>query len=181
MLDEETGAEPRVLAASIADPYLLLIRDDSSVWLGQIDSSCELEEMERTDEKLLSNKWVSGCLYADAEGYFTPGRKADDAAVILAFLVNAAGALYVSSLAPLRSIVLTLSKIYALPDLSKPIYVAEGLAYLPPVLSTDLGMRRGTPKESLSEILVADVGDTTFKSPYLIVSAFEELENASRY
>ena len=98
MLDEETGAEPRVLAASIADPYLLLIRDDSSVWLGQIDSSCELEEMERADERLLSNKWVSGCLYADAEGYFTPGRKADDPAVILAFLVNAAGALYVSSL-----------------------------------------------------------------------------------
>lgn len=33
-----------------------------------------------------------------------------------------------------------------------------------------MGTRRGTPKESLSEILVADVGDTTYKSPYLIVS-----------
>ncbi|MBE3041233.1 hypothetical protein IMZ48_01325 [Candidatus Bathyarchaeota archaeon] len=98
MLDEETGAEPRVLTASIADPYLLLIRDDSSVWLGQIDSNCELEEMERGDEKLLSNKWVSGCLYTDSEGHFTPGRKAGDAAVILAFLVNSAGALYVSIL-----------------------------------------------------------------------------------
>lgn len=108
MLDEETGAEPRVLSASIADPYLLLIRDDSSAWFGQIDSSCELEDMERTDEKLLSNKWVSGCLYADAEGYFTPGRKAGDAAVILAFLINAAGALYVSNLALGSDIVLTL-------------------------------------------------------------------------
>lgn len=96
MLDEETGAEPRVLTASIADPYLLLIRDDSSVWLGQIDNNCELEEMERGDEKLLSNRWLSGCLYADTEGYFAPGRKARDSAVILAFLVNAAGALYVS-------------------------------------------------------------------------------------
>lgn len=99
MLDEETGAEPRVLTASIADPYLLLIRDDSSAWLGQIDSNCELEEMERADEKLLSNKWVSGCLYADSEGYFAPSGETSDSAVILAFLINAAGALYVSCFA----------------------------------------------------------------------------------
>lgn len=58
--------------------------------------------MERGDEKLLSNKWVSGCLYADPEGHFLPGRKAGDSAVILAFLVNAAGALYVSCVVLLR-------------------------------------------------------------------------------
>lgn len=48
--------------------------------------------------------------------------------------------------------------------------MAEGLAYLPPTLSTGLTTRRGTPKESISEILVADIGDTTDKSPHLIVS-----------
>ncbi|SPO02260.1 related to pre-mRNA 3`-end processing factor CF II [Cephalotrichum gorgonifer] len=153
MLDEETGTEPRVVKASIADPYLLLIRDDSSVWLGQIDSNMELEEMERGDEKLLSNKWSSGCLFADRDNHFTLSKKTGESPVILAFLVNTVGALY----------------IYELSDLSKPIYVAEGLAYLPPALSPDLTARRGTPKESITEILVADLGDTTYKSPYLIV------------
>lgn len=105
MLDEETGAEPRVLTASIADPYLLLIRDDSSAWFGQIDSNCELEEMERGDEKLLSNKWVSGCLYADSEGHFAPDRKAaGNSTAILALLVNTAGALYVSCVALSRGV-----------------------------------------------------------------------------
>lgn len=108
MLDEETGAEPRVLTASIGDPYLLLIRDDSSVWFGQIDSNCELEEMDRNDEKLHSNKWVSGCLYTDSEGHFTTSQKAADSAVILAFLVSAAGALYVSILDLCSVLLLTL-------------------------------------------------------------------------
>ena len=128
--------------------------------------------MERGDEQLVSNKWVSGCLYADSEGNFAPATKARDSAVILAFLVSAAGVLYVSCAVFLsRAPLLTLrSKVYELPNLDKPIYVAEGLAYLPPTLSTDLITRRGTPKESISEILVADVGDTTDKSPHLVVS-----------
>lgn len=64
---------------------------------------------------------------------------------------------------------------YSLPDLSKPIFVAEGLAYLPTFLSSDFSIRRGTPKESLTEVLVTDLGDTTQKSPYLIVGLLTPL------
>jgi cleavage and polyadenylation specificity factor subunit 1 len=97
MLDEETGAEPRVLSASIADPYILLIRDDSSVWFGSIDKNCDLEEMDYDDEKLLSKTWTSGCLYADKDNHFVHGERVGrDGTAILAFLMNAAGTLYVS-------------------------------------------------------------------------------------
>lgn len=61
-------------------------------------------------------------------------------------------------------------QVYALPDLSKAVYVAEGLCFAPPVLSADYVARRSAARETLTEILVADLGDTVFKSPYLIVS-----------
>jgi cleavage and polyadenylation specificity factor subunit 1 len=64
---------------------------------------------------------------------------------------------------------LTGRQIYRLPELSKPVYVAEGLSYIPPGLSADYATRKGTAKEVLTEILVADLGDTTHKSPHLIV------------
>jgi cleavage and polyadenylation specificity factor subunit 1 len=95
MLDDETGAEPRVVRASIVDPYLLIIRDDSSVWMAQIDSNGEVEEMDRSDEKLTSSKWLSGCLYADTDNHFNRG-SSPEKPIVLAFLVNAAGTLYVS-------------------------------------------------------------------------------------
>ncbi|KAI5459174.1 CPSF A subunit region-domain-containing protein [Mariannaea sp. PMI_226] len=156
MLDEETGAEPRVVSSSIADPYLLLIRDDSSVFIAQIDGDNELEEVEKTDNVLLTTKWQAGCLYTDTNGTFQAnssikGNKFEPK--IMMFLLSTAGALH----------------IYALPDLSKPVYVAEGLSYIPPSLSSGYTPRRGMVRETLREIMVADLGDSISQSPYLIL------------
>lgn len=106
MLDEESGAEPRVLSASIADPYLLLIRDDGSAFVAQIDSNNELEEAERTDAVLTSTKWVSGCLYTDTTGVFqeSQGDKGTEAEKIMMFLLSSSGALYVSYLLPMETV-----------------------------------------------------------------------------
>lgn len=62
---------------------------------------------------------------------------------------------------------------YALPDLRTPIFVAEGLCFVPPTLSPDYAARRAATRETLVEILVADLGDATSRSPYLIVSSLE--------
>jgi len=102
MLDEETGFDPRVISASIADPYLLLIRDDSSAYVAQMDKNNELEEIEREDKALATAKWLSGCLYHDDSGLFAERadkeQKTGDA--IIMFLLSAAGALYVSEPPP---------------------------------------------------------------------------------
>lgn len=100
MLDEETGAEPRVLSASIADPYLLLIRDDSSVFVAQIDSSNELEEVEKTEGLITTTKWTSGCLYTDTKGVFQQAEGDKGIQVgekVMMFLLSSSGALYVST------------------------------------------------------------------------------------
>ncbi|PHH63058.1 hypothetical protein CDD81_6303 [Ophiocordyceps australis] len=156
MLDEETGAEPRVTSASIVDPYLLLIRDDGTVFVAQIDGNNELDEMDKTDSPLQTSKWTAGCLYSDALCTFRPdvGDKGVEIGdKVLMFLLNSAGALH----------------IYELPDVAKPVFVAECLTSIPPVLSADYAARRGASRESVSEILVADIGDTVSQAPYLIV------------
>ncbi|KAI1165692.1 CPSF A subunit region-domain-containing protein [Nemania serpens] len=155
MLDEETGAEPRIEYASIADPFILLIRDDASIFIAKMDNNQELEELEKDDTSLTSKKWITGCLYEDQYGVFlrTPGDKGTKFGEnIVMFLLSKTGALYV----------------YALSDLTTPLYIAEGLSYLPPILSADYAARRGTSRETLKEILIADLGDNTYSYPYLV-------------
>ena len=97
MQDEETGADPHVNSASIADPYLLLVRDDSSVYIAQIDNY-ELEEVVKQDKTLSSTKWLTGCLYVDTTGIFaeeTPNKGLKPNESILMFLLSASGALHV--------------------------------------------------------------------------------------
>lgn len=97
MQDEETGAEPRVLSASICDPYLLLIRDDASAFVAYMNSYHELEEVEKEESPLASTKWVSGCLYSDTTALFGKGQGGDkNPGDIYMFLLSAAGALHVS-------------------------------------------------------------------------------------
>ncbi|KAK4229706.1 protein cft1 [Podospora fimiseda] len=156
MLDEETGAEPRAISASIADPYLFIIRDDSSAFIAEINEDNELEELEKTDKILASTKWLTGCLYTDTNGVFAEqlaDKKTQPTKNILLFLLSASGALF----------------IYRVPDLSKPAYVAEGLSYIPPLLSADYAARKGSAKDTLTELLVADLGDVANRSPHLIL------------
>jgi hypothetical protein len=102
MYDDDTGAEPKIVSASFADPYLLLFRDDSSIFVAQCDDNNELEEIEREDDALLATKWLTGCLYDDTTGAFAPvqsdkGYKARES--VMMFLLSAGGALHVSSVA----------------------------------------------------------------------------------
>ena len=62
MLDEATDTELKVLSVSFSDPYLLILRDDSSVTILEANSAGELEEIE-PGEGILANHWLSGCVY----------------------------------------------------------------------------------------------------------------------
>ena len=100
MLDEETGAEPKIIKASLADPFLLLIRDDASMFVAQCDDDNDLEEIERDDDILLTTKWLTGCLYRDTAGSFNSllhTTISSDSEPVYMFLLNAEGTLYVSS------------------------------------------------------------------------------------
>ncbi|KAK0391689.1 hypothetical protein NLU13_1188 [Sarocladium strictum] len=154
MLDEETGAEPRVLSASIADLHLLLLREDHSILLAAMDSSnLELEEVEKADSVLSSTKWTAGCLYTDVKGTFRQGDGPEKSiSSVFLFLLSSTGALHV----------------YDVADLSKPVFVTEGLTVSPPILPPEFTLRRGMARDTFKEILVADIGDRISQKPYLI-------------
>lgn len=87
MEDEETGAELRVIHASFADPYLLVLRDDSSVKILKASGSGDLEDVEAAG--LSSTKWLSASLF-----------KSSTCDGVFAFLSTPEGGLHVCLIVP---------------------------------------------------------------------------------
>lgn len=85
MLDENTDEELKVVAVSFCDPYLLILRDDSSATIFEINDAGELEELDRGDG-ILASEWLSGCLYCPT----------GNDAKTMAFLMTSQGSLRVS-------------------------------------------------------------------------------------
>lgn len=59
------------VSASFIDPYLVILRDDSSVLLLQADSSGDLDEVSLPQE-ISTSKWRCSCLYHDKSQSFSP-------------------------------------------------------------------------------------------------------------
>lgn len=99
MTDDATGAEPKVVFADFSDPYVLLIRDDSSVMVLRADESGDLDEVEQ-GEAVREDKWVSGSLYEDSNDVLrleTEDDSEDEAGNVLMFLLSGGGGLQVGS------------------------------------------------------------------------------------
>ncbi|KAK6436291.1 mRNA cleavage and polyadenylation factor subunit [Oleoguttula sp. CCFEE 5521] len=148
MLDEATDAELTIVATSFCDPYLLVLRDDSSVQVLQADKNGDIEPIEAVDSEINTHKWLSGCLY---NGKLTEGEPA-------AFLLRDDGSLHA----------------YSLPDL-KLVYAALNTPHLPPVLYGDASKRRLGAKATLTEVVVADLGPTDHAEPYLVLRSASDM------
>ena len=74
--DEDTSDERTAVSASFADPYLAIIRDDSSLLLLQADVSGDIDEVD-VSEDIAAHKWLSCCLYRDRTGIFSTGPHAE--------------------------------------------------------------------------------------------------------
>lgn len=144
--DGET--ELKIVHTSFCDPYVLVLRDDSSVQILKADEKGEVEPVE-LDDSIKASKWTSGCLHS----------KQSTGNVTCAYLLGEDGSL----------------NAFAAPDFTQ-VYKAPALCHLPPVLSQDASQRRFGGKETLTELMVADVGPTNSDSPLLILrSAMDEL------
>jgi cleavage and polyadenylation specificity factor subunit 1 len=67
--DDETNEERVAVGASIADPYLAIIRDDSSLLLLQVDESGDLDEVTVPDDAA-ARRWLSASIYFDKNDFF---------------------------------------------------------------------------------------------------------------
>ncbi|KAK7541054.1 CPSF A subunit region-domain-containing protein [Phyllosticta citribraziliensis] len=141
-MEDENDQELRIISTSFCDPYILIHREDSSVIILQADSNGEMEEIDRGDA-VLSTKWLSGCIHKSASTGDKP----------LVYLLSAEGGLHV----------------FDPSDFSDPVHVVTSLCFLPSYLTADYTPRRSSAKATLTEILMAELGDNVFKSSYLIV------------
>ncbi|KAJ5092215.1 hypothetical protein NUU61_007085 [Penicillium alfredii] len=133
--DEDTSDERAAVSVSFADPYLVILRDDSSLLLLQADASGDLDEVSLPEE-ISTSKWHSACLYHDTMQAFT-------------------------------SSTTTGGEIFRLSDL-KLVTVIEGIDCLQPVLSSE-PPRRASTRETLTEVVVANLGERFSTWPYLII------------
>lgn len=148
MMNEETDAELQIVHVDFYDPYVLVIRDDGSVQVLRVDGSGDVEPLE-AEGAIKERRWHSGCLYS---GDICDGNT-------VAYLLGEEGGLHV----------------FSLPDLEAS-YVVIGLSNLPAVLSPSAPQRRTGAKETLVEMLFADLGSTEAYQPYLILrSAMDDL------
>lgn len=97
--DEDTSDERMALSASLADPYIAILRDDSTLLLLQADDSGDLDELDMSD--ILGNeKWLSCCLYWDTTHIFSPRGHASQQSTdcgLLLFLLSTDCRLFVST------------------------------------------------------------------------------------
>ncbi|KAG7005916.1 protein CFT1 [Physcia stellaris] len=156
LMDDVSESAPKVVNSSFVEPFILLTMDDCTIHIASLDESGDLELLEQ-GERLLSGKWLSGSLYDDTNDIFRlqydDADDEEEAGNVLMFLLSNAGGLHV----------------YRLPNLRKPVYVAEGLSFVPPFLSREFTVRRSTAREALTELIVTDLGDSTHKAPYLLL------------
>ena len=97
LTDEDSDAGPNVISASFADPYVLLIRDDSSAVVLTADESGDLDDVSQS-EAFRAGKWLSGSLYEDSNDVLRleyPEESEDEASNVLMFLLNVKGGLQV--------------------------------------------------------------------------------------
>ncbi|KAF3407384.1 hypothetical protein DPV78_000099 [Talaromyces pinophilus] len=146
--DEDEGDERIAVSASFADPYLLIIRDDSSVLLLHSDESGDLDELTKP-ETVSSQSWLCGCVYTDKHGVFEEGSTTETTYM---FLLNRECKLFV----------------FRLPTM-EVVSVTEGVDYVSSILSPDPPTRRLNSRETIAELLVADLGELPTVSPYLII------------
>ncbi|KAF2719951.1 hypothetical protein K431DRAFT_313741 [Polychaeton citri CBS 116435] len=148
-VDEQTDDELQIVHVSACDPYLLVLRNDSSVQIYGVEKNDDIEPIELEDSSIVGRRWMSGCLY---QGALTNNE-------IAAFLLSEDGSL----------------RIYCLPTMEE-LLLAPNLSFLPPVLSTEAARVRAAGKETLTELIVADLGVDKLTQPFLIVrSATDDL------
>ncbi|EWC45157.1 hypothetical protein DRE_06045 [Drechslerella stenobrocha 248] len=147
--DEDPDGGPHIVSASFADPYMLLICGDSSISVDQCqERTLELERLERPDV-IQNTKYTNGCLYKPTgEGFGV-----DVESRVLCFLLTEEGTL----------------QILSLPDFELKASLEHFDMTLQLVSPDETALRFHTARDEIEEIIVADLGDSISRSPYLIV------------
>ncbi|RMZ91447.1 hypothetical protein DV736_g1312, partial [Chaetothyriales sp. CBS 134916] len=156
IVDEEEGQTAKAVRADFLEPYLVIVKDDLSLSLLKADRKGEIDELNVPED--LSANITSACFYQDSQEFFDTARLAkpghpDTNRLLL--ILNADGLLTLLPLANPKA----------------QVFRIEGLQFLPPQLRPEASSipKHWRSKDDISDIILADLGDTIHQTPYLIV------------
>ena len=155
--DEEDGMDAKAARASFADPFVLIMKDDSSLLLLKADKNGELDEIDLPDP-LSGPKFISASLFHDSSDTFDTRRYYDTSAT--------------ESLGHLLAVLGDDGSLglYSLPHLSIQVFYCENVHFLTTILAKDNPIpKHWKNKETLTEIILADIGDRSDRNTYLII------------
>ncbi len=156
IMDEEEGQTARAIRASFVEPFIVLLKDDSTLTLLKADSKGELEECD-LPESLSAGNFSSVWLYLDRPDFFQASRfqksKSLDTNILLLLLTKDG----IVSLLPMASP-------------KAQIFQAEGLSFLPTTLAASFPVpKHWRHKDELVDAILAQVGDDTDQMTYMIL------------
>ncbi|RPA88221.1 hypothetical protein BJ508DRAFT_410087 [Ascobolus immersus RN42] len=151
-------AEPTIISASFADPFVLVVLDNGSVIIYQCDEqTLELEAI-TVSEHVKTSKYTSGSLYKAKPGQFLPVNDDEERSQDhLCLLLSEAGTLEIHDLKTIHT--------------NKAFFTTNNLPYLPKFLASSEKVVPSKPelKRQIDEVVMADLGDAVHKEPYLIL------------
>ncbi|KAL6249071.1 mRNA cleavage and polyadenylation factor subunit [Rhinocladiella similis] len=155
IVDEDDGQLAKAVKTTFAEPYLAVIRDDRVMTLLKADKAGELDEVDLPG--MFQDKTIlSASLYQDRGDFFQTSRFYGDA----------------GSSGPVLSVLTTDGHfcLLSLPNISLQVFQCDSLPFLPTYLMQDLQIpKHWRNKDDIGEILLADLGDTSDRRPFLVV------------
>ena len=156
IVDEEENQTARAVRASFVEPFIILLKDDSSLTLLKADTKGELEECD-LPPTLSANNFGSAWLHLDRDDFFLSSRfqknKSPDNNILLLLLTKDG----VLSMTPMAN-----------PKVQ--IFQAEGLPFLPTNLAANVPVpKHWRNKDELADAVLAQVGDQIDQQTFLII------------
>lgn len=156
IVDEEADATAEVVAATVTDTHILILKDDQTMSLLKVDKSGDLDEVDLPDI-VPSEDIISACLFNDYRNFFDTKR----------FTRNS------NSTQSLILAVLTKDGIFSLHPVSNlgvQIFHYSTLDFLPTYLSHDAPVpKHWRITDNIVEMTVCSLGSQLYSKPYLVV------------
>ena len=158
LVDNESLDASKAVKACILDPVVLVLKDDGSLIFFKVDEPGELDELD-LPSALAQEHYTSMTLFNDTKDLFMTTRfyqqnRIGSRGQLLMGLLTTGG----------------LFKLFSLPNINIEVFSASGMHFLPSILASGLTIpRHWKQKVTLTEIVIAELGDQGHTSLYMVV------------
>ena len=156
IVDEDAEATADVVAATITDTHVLIVKSDKAMMLLKTDKSGDLDEVELPDS-VPSEDILSACLYDDQHDFFNTKRYSTKTATAKALILGVLTNDGTFSLHPVS-------------NLAVQVFSYAGVQFLPTHLSADLPVpKHWRNQDIIADMTLCSLGPHALGKPYFVL------------